>query len=260
MEHEFEFCLLEKRDHIWIVTINRPEAMNSLHPAANFELETIFNDFAEDKSAWVAIITGAGGRAFCTGNDLKFQASGGKLEIPETGFAGLTSRFNLDKPVIAAVEGYAMGGGFEIVLACDLIVADPSAKFALPEPKVGLAALAGGIHRLSRQIGEKQAMEILLTARRIGAEEGKVMGFVNRVSEAGGVMEEALKLAEEIIVCSPVSIQMTKQMVRQGQQFSDLETAVSHPYDAIMTLFTSSDFIEGPMAFMEKRAPKWSGE
>jgi enoyl-CoA hydratase/carnithine racemase len=103
-------------------------------------------------------------------------------------------------------------------------------------------------------------MEILLTARRIGAEEGKAMGFVNRVSAEGGVMDEALKLAEEIIVCSPVSIQMTKQMVREGQQFSDLKTAVSHPYAAIMTLFTSSDFVEGPMAFMEKRAPKWSGE
>jgi crotonobetainyl-CoA hydratase len=260
MNQEFEFCLLEKKEHIWIVTINRPEAMNALHPAANFELETIFNDFAADKSAWVAILTGAGGKAFCTGNDLKFQASGGKLEIPETGFAGLTSRFNMDKPVIAAVEGYAMGGGFEIALACDLIVADPNAQFALPEPKVGLAALAGGIHRLTRQIGEKQAMEILLTARRVNAEEGKAMGFVNRISEEGGVMDDALKLAQEILVCSPMSIQMTKQIARDGQQFSDLENAVSHHYDAYTTLFSSNDFIEGPTAFMEKRAPKWSGE
>ena len=210
MTQQYNFCLLEKRDHIWVVTINRPEVLNALHPAANFELESIFNDFAADQNAWVAVLTGAGEKAFSTGNDLKFQAAGGKLEVPVTGFAGLTSRFDLDKPVIAAVEGFALGGGFEIALACDLIVAGKNARFALPEPKVGLAALAGGIHRLSRQVGEKHAMEILLTGRHLSATEGLRMGFVNRVNRIGSAMDEALKMAQEMLECSPVSLQMTK--------------------------------------------------
>jgi len=260
MTQTYEFCLLEKREHIWIVTINRPEALNALHPAANFELESIFNDFSADKNAWIAILTGAGGRAFSTGSDLKFQAEGGKLTVPATGFAGLTSRFDLDKPVIAAVQGYAMGGGFEIALACDLIVADQTAVFSLPEPKVGLAALAGGIHRLSRQVGEKSAMDILLTGRKISAEEGQRMGFVSRISDSGTVLEQALEVAQEMLACSPVSLQMTKQMYREGNAESSLEAAVTRQYGAFKTLLSSHDFTEGPKAFAEKRKPQWSGE
>ncbi|MGK0440767.1 MAG: crotonobetainyl-CoA hydratase [Pseudohongiellaceae bacterium] len=260
MTQQYDFCLLEKKQHIWIITINRPEALNALHPPTNFELELIFNDFAADKNAWIAILTGAGEKAFSTGNDLKFQAAGNKLEIPTTGFAGLTSRFDLDKPVIAAVQGYALGGGFEIALACDMIVADKNARFALPEPKVGLAAIAGGIHRLSRQIGEKQAMDVLLTGRYIDAEEGQRMGFVNRICSSGTVLDEALELAQTILACSPVSIQMTKQMFRQGNEKPNLKTAVTHQYEALKILASSSDFIEGPKAFAEKRAPHWSGK
>lgn len=261
MSNDYQFCSLEKRDHIWIVTIDRAEALNALHPAANYELEAIFNDYAADKSAWVAILTGAGDKSFSVGHDLKFQASGGKITIPETGFAGLTTRFDLDKPIIAAVNGFAMGGGFEIALACDMIVADSKALFALPEPKIGLAALAGGIHRLSRQIGEKQATDILLTARKVGAEEGLRMGFINRVvdTEITSVLDEALKVAEAMLACSPVSLQMTKQMQRQGAEFADLKSAVTHKYEAIQTLVKSQDFTEGPQAFAEKRTPQWSG-
>ena len=160
----YEFCRVEREGRLLVVTLDRPEVMNALHPPANFELERVFDGFVADPELWVAILTGAGDRAFCAGNDLKYQASvGGKLEIPRTGFAGLTSRFDNPKPVIAAVNGVAMGGGFEIALACDLIVAAEGAIFALPEPRVGLAALAGGIHRLPRQIGQKHAMGMLLT-------------------------------------------------------------------------------------------------
>jgi len=263
MSNEYKFCTLEKRDHVWVITINRPEALNALHPPINYELETIFNNYAADKNAWVAILTGAGDKAFSVGHDLKFQAAGGKITIPKTGFAGLTSRFDLDKPVIAAVNGFAMGGGFEVALACDLIVADSRAQFALPEPKVGLAALAGGIHRLSRQIGEKHANDLLLTARKVGAEEGQRMGFVNRIvdtSTSTSVLDEALNIAEAMLSCSPVSLQVTKSMQRQGANFADLETAVTHRYDAIDTLVSSKGYTEGPQAFFEKRKPQWSGD
>ena len=146
----YKYAAVEKDGPVTTVTLNRPEVMNALHSPTHFELDEVFNAFAADDSQWVAIVTGAGERAFSAGNDLKHQASGGKMGSPPSGFAGLTSRFDLNKPLIAAVNGVAMGGGFEIALACDLIIASENAVFALPEPRVGLAALAGGLHRLPR--------------------------------------------------------------------------------------------------------------
>ena len=156
--------------------------MNALHPAANRELAAAFDEFAADPELWVAIITGAGDRAFSAGNDLKHQAMGGDMSgQPATGFAGLSARWDLDKPVIAAVNGVAMGGGFEIALACDLIIAAENALFALPEVRVGLAAMAGGLLRLPRTIGTKRAMGMILTGRRVPAREGLELGFVTDV-------------------------------------------------------------------------------
>ena len=168
MKTDYEFLTTEIDGHILTVTINRPEVMNALHPPAHAEFDEVWNEFEKDENLWVGIITGAGDRAFSAGNDLKFQAqNGGKMDIniASSGFAGLTSRFDLKKPVIAAVNGVSMGGGFEIALACDLIIASTNAKFALPEPKVGLAALAGGMQRLPRQIGMKNALGMMLTGR-----------------------------------------------------------------------------------------------
>ena len=142
-----EFWIVEKADHIMTVRINRPERLNALHPPGNAELGEVFNDFDADDDMWVAIITGEG-RGFSAGNDLRYQAEGGERVPMPMGFGGLSSRFDMIKPVIAAVNGVAMGGGFEIALACDLIIASDKAVFALPEPKVGLAALAGGMNRL----------------------------------------------------------------------------------------------------------------
>ncbi len=255
----YEFCTAEADGNLLTVTINRPEVMNALHPAANFELAKVFDDFAADPGLWVAIITGAGDRAFSAGNDLKFQASGGKIEVPPTGFAGLTARYDLNKPVIAAVNGIAMGGGFEIALACDLIIASESAVFALPEPRVGLAALAGGLHRLPRQIPLKHALGMILTGRRVGAEEGKALGFVNDVVPAGELLPAARKWVDMILECSPMSIRASKQAVYKGLDEANLEAAISGRYKAVADMLKSEDLIEGPLAFAEKRKPQWKG-
>jgi len=254
-----EFCSVEREGRLTIVTIQRPAVMNSLHPPANAELAAVFDDFASDPDQWVAIITGAGDKAFSAGNDLKYQASGGKMFSPASGFAGLTSRFDCSKPVIAAVNGIAMGGGFEVALACDLIIAAENAIFALPEPRVGLAALAGGIHRLPREIGMKQAMGMLLTGRRVPAAEGKSLGFVNDVVPQGEALTAAKAWAAMILECAPLSVRGSKQAAMQGMAAVSLEAAIKGRYDEIQAMYGSADFVEGPKAFAEKRAPNWSG-
>lgn len=256
----YEFCKVEREGHLTIVTLNRPELMNALHSPSHFELERIWDDFAADPEQWVAIVTGAGERAFCAGNDLKYQASGGKMARPRSGFGGITSRFDLDKPVIAAVNGVAMGGGFEIALACDIIVAAENARFALPEPRVGLAALAGGLHRLPRTIGTKRAMGMLLTGRHVPAREGYELGFVTALAPEGQAPAEARKWAAQILECSPMSLRATKQAAMQGLAIADVGTAMKVEYDAVARLRASHDWVEGPKAFSEKRKPQWRSE
>jgi enoyl-CoA hydratase/carnithine racemase len=255
-----EFCTVEKDGHLTVVTIDRPEVMNSLHPAANRELAQAFDEFQQDSEQWVAIITGAGDRAFSAGNDLKHQASGGDMSgLPDTGFGGLTNRHDNVKPVIAAVNGVAMGGGFEIALACDIIIASENALFALPEPRVGLAALAGGVHRLPRQIGLKNAMGMLLTGRRVPAAEGQALGFVNEVVPKGEALAGAKRWAAQILECAPLSVRASKQAAMRGLE-SSLEVALEGKYDQIRAMVKSSDFVEGPKAFAEKRTPSWQGK
>lgn len=255
-----EFCEVEREDRVLVVTLNRPEVMNALHPPANAELERVFDDFVADDDLWVAIVTGAGDRAFSAGNDLKYTAqSGGRVEVNPKGFAGLTARYDNPKPVIAAVNGLAMGGGFEIALACDLIVAADHALFALPEPRVGLAALAGGMHRLPRAIPLKQAMGMLLTGRRVSAEEGQRMGFVNEIVPRGEVLAGARAWAEQILECAPLSVRATKQSAYAGLDQPSLEAACSARYDQVVAMLKSEDFREGPRAFAEKRDPVWKG-
>lgn len=257
----YEFCSVTREGPVTVVTLNRPQVMNALHSPAHFELSEIFDAFAADPQQWVAIITGASERAFCAGNDLKYQAGGGTTERPASGFGGLTSRFDLDKPVIAAVNGVAMGGGFEIALACDLIIASDNAVFALPEPRVGLAALAGGVQRLPRQIGLKNAMGMILTGRHVGAAEGKTLGFVNEVVAPADLMATARRWAAQIAECSPMSVRASKQSALRGLGEASLEAAMSAQweYPATVALRASADYVEGPQAFAEKRPPVWKG-
>ena len=257
----YQHVKVERNGPITTIILNRPDVMNALHSEAHFELHEVFNDFSSDPDQWVGIVTGAGDRAFSAGNDLKHQATGGKMGSPPSGFAGLTSRFDLTKPLIAAVNGVAMGGGFEIALACDLIIASDKAVFALPEPKVGLAALAGGLHRLPRQIGLKRAMGMILTARRVSAEEGAALGFVNEVAPHADLLTVANRWAQMICECSPMSIRASKQAIQMGLE-QTLEEAIGgqFKYPAVAQLFKSADFVEGPMAFAQKRAPNWTGK
>ncbi|MCI4645308.1 MAG: enoyl-CoA hydratase-related protein [Hyphomonadaceae bacterium] len=258
LQRKFEFASVEKRGHILEVTLNRPEAMNALHAAAHYELTEIFDAFEQDRDLWVGIITGQGDRAFCAGNDLRATASGGDMSMPRSGFAGLCSRLDRGKPLIAAVNGVAMGGGLEIILACDLAIADPSAKMALPEVKVGLFAAAGGVQRLSRQIGRKAAMELLLTGRHIDAETALGLGLINYVSAPGQSLPEARALAEEICKVSPSSVRATKLVLNHLETTEGLAESLKYGGKVIRDLLRTNDAREGPRAFAEKRAPKWT--
>jgi enoyl-CoA hydratase/carnithine racemase len=257
----YEFIKVERDGPITTFTLNRPDVMNALHSPAHFEMDEALNAFAADPGQWVGVVTGAGDRAFSAGNDLKWQATGGKMGSPPSGFAGLTSRFDLNKPLIAAVNGVAMGGGFEIALACDLIIAAEGAIFALPEPRVGLAALAGGLHRLPRAIGVKRAMGMILTGRRVSAREGQELGFVNEVTSKEDLLPAARRWATLIGECSPMSIRASKEAVMRGLDEPSLEAAIRGQgrYDAVAALFKSEDFVEGPLAFSQKRPPNWKG-
>jgi crotonobetainyl-CoA hydratase len=252
--------LVEQRGRITILTINRPAAMNALDKAAQFEMSDKIEAFAADPEQWIAIITGAGDRAFCAGNDLKQVLVPGEPFFPETGFGGVTGRFDLHKPLIAAVNGIAFGGGFELALACDLVVAVETASFALPEAKVGLAAMGGGLLRLPHHVGPKRAMEIILTGERVTAAQGKDMGFINHVTPPGAALEAALGLAEKVLAASPLSIRASKAVVERAI-YADLRRAMTAhlEYPEIVAMRASEDALEGPRAFAERRAPRWQG-
>ena len=230
--------------------------LNALHSEAHWEFDRVWNEFAARPDLWVGIITGAGERAFSAGNDLKVQAAGRRGPRPATGFAGLTSRFDLDKPLIAAVNGVAMGGGFETALACDIIIAAENAVFALPEPLVGLIA-GSGVHRLPRLIPQKAALGIILTGRRVPAAEGKSLGFVNEVVPAGEALAAARRWAALILECSPMAIRASKQVACRSLDAPTLEAAMTATYPAQAANLASQDYVEGPRAFAERRKPNW---
>jgi len=256
----FEHCRYERHGRVLVITINRPQVLNALNPAAHFEMAQAFDLYAADPELHVAIVTGSGDRAFCVGTDLKELARTGEHRKPPSGFGGITTRFDLFKPVIAAVNGLCLGGGAEMVAACDLAVASDSAGFAMPEPLVGLAALGGGaLQRLAREMPMKDAMMLILTGRRIDAQEAKRISLINEVVPQPELMPAAFALAERVLACAPLAVQASKQVMLQSLDMPDLQTAMSARYTMAEKMLASQDAIEGPLAFAEKRKPVWTG-
>jgi len=258
----YESIEVTKNNHVTNVLLNRPDAMNAITPEMHHELQAAFDDFAADSDQFVAVIRGAGERAFCAGSDLKNIAAGGFKAYPKSGYAGLIERFDLNKPLIAAVDGFALGGGFEVALACDIIIATHRSSFGLPEPLVGAVALGGGVHRLARQIGLKQAMGMVLTADRVPAEEGFRMGFVTRVVETDALDATVVEVCEKILRCAPLAVAASKEAILMGLGEQDLATAMREQenYPAFYKWRRAEDTVEGPKAFAQKRVPNWQGK
>ena len=242
------------------MTLDRPARMNALHPAAHHALEAIFDRLEDDPAVRVVLITGAGDRAFCAGYDLKDNLETGVLEIAPKGFGGLTNRIDYRKPLVAAVNGIAFGGGFEMALACDFIIASRTAAFALPEPKVGWAALSGGVQRLPRAVGIKRAMDIMLTGRTVPAEEALAIGLVSELADPPALMENAMRWAAQVAANAPLAIRCSKRIayaaLDQGFPGEQLDVA-NDPEVSVM--LHSEDAREGKLAFAERRPPVWKG-
>lgn len=254
-----EFSTVAIDGHVMTVTLNRPERRNALHADANHELGAVFDAFERDPDLRIAIVTGAGDKAFCAGADIVTAPATDKPPVPETGFAGLVSRFDRRKPVIAAVNGMAMGGGFEIALASDIVIAADTATFGLTEPRVGLTALGGGIQRVVEELGPKRAHMLLLTGRKISAAEAHTMGIIAEVAPAAELLATARRWADEIMECSPASIAATKAIV-QSLDGHGLAHSMGNMFHLpeVRSLLSGPDAREGPRAFAEKRKPNWA--
>ena len=247
-------------DGVRTVTLARPDVLNAINPAMHDELEEAFNAYAAAPDEHICVITGEG-RGFCAGSDLKAAALEGHRDYPAHGYAGLIERFDCPKPFIAAVNGLALGGGFEVALACDIVIAAESASFGLPEPLVGAIALGSGLHRLARQVPLKQAMGMILSARRVSAAEGLRMGFVTEVVPDADLADSVARWCADILRASPVSVRTSKEIPLRGLAEADVEAAMkAQPaWPAFQAWRASEDAREGPLAFAETRAPRWSG-
>jgi len=251
-----EDVLIEVEDGILIVTINRPDAKNAMNKAAAEGIAAAMDRLDEDDDLRVAILTGAGG-TFCSGMDLKGFLRGESPSIEGRGFGGITQQ-GPSKPLIAAVEGYALAGGMELMISCDLVVANKDAKFGIPEAKRGLAAAAGGLMKLPDLIPPKIAMELALTGDFIDATRAYELGLVNRVVE-GSALDAAKELAAKINENGPLAVRVSKQIVDQSRGWS-LEERWDEQAKLLPKVFMSEDAREGAAAFAEKRKPNWKGK
>jgi crotonobetainyl-CoA hydratase len=249
----------EVRDAVLEVTIDRPPA-NAIDAATSRELGEAFASLRDDASLRAAVVTGAGDRFFSAGWDLKAAAAGEDEEFGPGGFAGLTELFDLDVPVIAALNGMAVGGGFELALACDLIVAVRGVEMFVPEVNLGFVADAGGVVRLPSRLPRAIAMELMLTGRRMGADEAARYGLVNRVVEADELMAAARELAGQIAAAAPLATRAVKAVVRAAEGLgTEAAYAVMREATAYRTMLASEDADEGPRAFTDGRPPVWRG-
>jgi len=260
-EPDYQYLIYEKRDRIATLTLNRPEVLNALHPPLHAELDRAWDDFMSDGDVWVAILTGSGERAFSAGADLKYrvaQAEERQLRHPPPAHGHILDR--CDKPLIAAVNGYAVGGGLELALRCDIIIAAEHAQFGLPEARRGLLADAGGVVKLPRRIPYHMAMAMILTGRFFSAAQAQAMGLVNEVVPMPDLMATAERWARDIIACAPLSVQAAKAVVRHTLDLP-VEAAMARieGLEAVRRLRRSEDYMEGPRAFAEKRRPEWKG-
>jgi enoyl-CoA hydratase/carnithine racemase len=255
-----DFCTVSRDGEILIVTMNRPEKRNSMPPDSHIQMEKIWDEFSADPRLRVGILTGAGDKAFCSGSDLKGYQVGFDGTLPPSGAGGLTRREDCRKPIIAAVNGIAMGGGFEIMLCCDLVVAAENAVFSLPEPLVGAAALAGGIPRLCRKIPHAIAMEMLLANRQLSAAEALHFGLINYVVPQASVVQRAVEIARLVLRGAPLSIGVTKQFADMALSGHGMqEILAEEDGDAKTIIMSSADLQEGIRAFFAQRSPHWVG-
>jgi len=258
-------CIVERENDILIVTLNRPEKHNSLDLTMHTALERIWNDFYADEVLRVAILTGAGDKAFCAGSDMsmfgtsELEALGGiPANINPHGYAGLTRRFDASKPIIAAVNGYCLGGGFEVMLCCDLAVASENASFGLPEVRLGGAAMGGGIPRLARKLPFTRAMTLLLTGERIGAAQALEWGLVTEVTPAREVLAVAKDLARKIALGGPFGVQVSMNIMNAMLHGDAMDEVLRYEDEKLTRMVLDcEDSKEGFAAFFEKRAPKW---
>lgn len=252
--------LRERRGHIELLTLNRPEARNAINGALSRALSTAFDELTEDEDAWVVVLTGAGDKSFSAGMDLKAFAAGEAADIigATGGFAGIAQR-DFPKPLIAAVNGTALAGGCEIMLACDLVVAAEGAKFGIPEVKRGLFAAGGGLLRLPRRIPPAVAMELALTGDPIDAPRALALGLVNRVVPADVLIDEALALAAAIVENAPLAVRVSKRIMKRAADLPESEAWALNNAE-VAAVFGSADAMEGPVAFAEKRKPNWTGK
>lgn len=255
-------ALTERRGNTLIVTINRPEARNAVNAAVSIGVGDALQQAQDDPEVWAVVITGAGDKSFCAGADLKAISRGENIfhpDHPEWGFAGYVQHF-IDKPVIAAVNGTALGGGSEMALASDLVVAQRSAAFGLPEVKRGLVAAAGGMFRIVDQLPRKVAMQLLLTGEPMSAEEALRWGLINQVVDDGeSVLEAAVALADRITVNAPLAVQASKRVAAGADDGAITAEAPAWKRSnrEMRAVFTSQDAMEGPLAFAQKRPPVW---
>lgn len=251
--------LYSTEGHVAIITLNRPEARNAVNGALAAAMHAILQRFEQDPNAWVAILTGTGNRAFSAGADLKAMAAGeGRLiETEAGGFAGFV-RFPRTKPVIAAVNGAALAGGSELVLACDLVITVAEAEFGWPEVTRGIIAAGGGLFRLPLAIPRVRATELLLTGGRITAHEASQLGLVNAVVPANELLSAARQLAARICANAPLAVRESLALARRAYELSEAE-AWAESAAAMRRVMQTEDAREGPRAFAEKREPEWTG-